>query len=348
MRKKRVVQGLLLASMCLLFLSGCNVSNRKSEGAKHLDSSKEKLLQHDSALSAAQNLRSWWSFLGDKELDELIKSAVNLRGGAKRSHEGDTTFIREMIIGYLDYRFLQMQLSALEGLQEDAKQNAVDASGFLMALEDLKNQSDKNINLIANKSGLLAEYVSQVLKAPKPMPQADIKPVLGTSVRVLATAPKVMALTHQYNQDTKRLYDVFPDMMIGDFFGVNALAYTNDQAPWELNAGSFAKNINLSALPMSQDAQQYQVAIMERIFGFRALLIQYSELLKQTEVLEKGYEKEKINYTVLEDQAAFDLDLSPALMRKAIALNDMKVAVEKARYESLKTLVSIYDYFGVY
>lgn len=351
-----------LCIFCLIAVTGCNVSNQKEIKAEAPVSQKTEAVQYDRVDIKVPSLKSWWSYLEDDILDRLVQSSLHLKTGQAEAekHSADTSLtgleryyedgnakhIQKLVETYLQYRSLQGQEKALaefivqqpSGKKQPRKRKSIhqekDAVGDELAQAQktrnaLAEEKRKIEKKLADETGLLPEYVTEILSEHRDLPKVDIKPVLGTSAQAFTVVPKIKALHAFHRVNSANLDRAFENVMIGELFGIPELAYVDDSVAWNLKAAHFEQYVRGPAYAGSA----FDVSIEEELQSFQRLLIKYSELGIQYETLVNAYNKtKKYNHKSTGHKAIYD----------------KKIAVLKAHYERLKTLTSIYSYFGVY
>ncbi len=378
----KLYKGLCL--MCAIALTGCNVSNRMSNVDTPRKTKKTISYQYGKAEGETAALASWWSYLGDETLDGLVRSSLNLyaqNGALINKATGTDGTVKELaarLTGskpalaqdivklYLQYRSLQGQDAALNEFIEQRKLlahklNGQDGAAEQALKSDIENEilkaeqtifkndaeADRISGIIAEKTGLLPEYINQVLRDQKPLPFGDITPVLGTSAKAFAVAPQMQAFQSLYRQ-SQPLGGVLPKMMIGEFFGVSGEVYVDQNSSWQVKAGTFAHNLDLSHIPQNEEGEEFQDNIASSLFIFQGNLIHYSELGTQYKALNEAFIKTNEEHELLKDKYMHDISFMTAVMDKQKDLYDAKMASLKAQYERLKVLVDVYAYFGAY
>lgn len=375
---------LSLGFVCALTLVGCNVSNRIINLNSTAEPEETLVYQTGKAESETKTLASWWTYFGDETLNKLMRSSMNLHAheaagtgvkiGSQNTVEELTRLYtdkksllaRDISSLYIQFRSLQGQNHAVSefidqrvmlveslGHKNDTVSTTfkTDLEGEILKARKLKIEIMKEAQAVslslAGKTGLLPEYINQVLKKQKPLPTGDITPVLATSAIAFSSAPQMRAYQTIYKNEGA-LRTIFPDLVIGDFFGVSGQAYVDQNSPWQVKTGTFSKKINLSSVSDNAEGNAFREGISSSLFLFQANIIRYSELGTQYKALNNAYAAAADEHKILNNKYVKDGTFMTAVMEAQKNLYDSRVASLKAQHERLKALVSIYSYFGVY
>ncbi len=345
--------------LCVFFLTGCNVSNQNTNHP----SLKSDANQASKASVQIKTLDAWWSYFNDPVLDRLVSATVKLQMQGTGNKGEKAKLVSDVVKSYLQYRSLQGQGSALNlyidemtiltsRLDAQEKKNLVtqlnkadtDTAAARKSRESISNEMGTLQKTLASSTGLLAEYIAEILKDPKDIPAGDIKPILITPANNLAYIPEIRGITAAVpNADT-----IFPKMAVGDLFGVSSDAYTGDASKWSVQNAAFKRHLNWSVAE-TVNTPNLQNDISDFLFSFQGKLISYADLGVQYETLEIAHKNAIAEKSALpthnsrNDGASLQTALD--LQKK---LYDTNMAALKAKYERIKILVDLYSLFNVY
>lgn len=352
----------------VLFLTGCNATD---ENVNTQQISVDSGASDDSGQNEySKNLKAWWTYFNDPILDRIVSASLQLNAQNKIGNSGNiyvnpnAESVSDIVKTYMQYRSLQNHNRSLSGFVDslsdvDLRKNKKNEKIRKIVEDDLngsqsaKNKITSEMEVIerdlANRTGLLPEYVVQILKDIKPLPAGDIKPVLLTPVKALAFVPDVKKHGDVKYADPVTL---FPDMIIGDFFGVSQQAYASDNKPWSLNAGTFSNHMDRAKFNKSNENEMHIIkplmSIGSELSNFQIKLILYADLGIQHTTLQNAYQEKLKSPNLSIGRNRNNIDYISKYTKAQKELYDAEVATLKAQYERVKTLVDIYAYFNAY
>ncbi len=314
-------------------------------------------------------LNAWWSFFGDNVLDNLITSALNLNTDFKTSSSyGDPKLelVHKIANEYLEYRYIQNQEALLKRYRQDIEYIIEKADGDwsrksekqdFTSLEQertilettLRDYEKKQVTIRSNLtkySSLLPEYVDQILKVKKPMPTADITPLLAADAQNILFAPEVKQAQAEFHRKTagtaslQKTNAIFPDMSINEFFGIGDSAFTNSQSLWNVNTSSASRNLKTNGLKAEYANmlafEEFEKTVKSQLAKTEKELIAFNHLQGQKAVLQNAAN---------EAHQVYKNNLNANNIRD---IYKTKTAALRAEYEVGKSLLKIYRNVGVY
>ncbi len=345
--------------LCACLLTGCNVSNQNAP----LENSNE--IQAYTPQKQIKTLAAWWSYFNDPVLDRLVSATVKLQMQGADFKGEKAVLVSDVVKIYLQYRSLQGQSSALSLYMDDISviTSRLDTQEKKNLITQL-NQAETDISAarktqdtilkemggiqqeLAENSGLLPEYIAEILKESQPLPDGDIKPVLITPADDMAYIPEVTKKLNAYSGASK---SIFPSMIIGDFFGVSTDAYTDETSKWSVDSGTFERHLNWVGIENEGNITGLKNDISDFLFDFQGKLISYADLGVQYETLNMAHEN------AINEKAAFPTHNSrndSASLGAALSMQkkvyDTNIGALKAKYERIKILIDLYTLFNVY
>lgn len=208
------------------------------------------------------SLNAWWGFYNDATLDRIISSALSLN--TQTTDKKTLQLISDLLYAYLEYRYTQSQnqwlteyLDTAAPSEEEETALKAQKKAYQAKLQRLKKQ-------ITTLSKLLPEFIDEITRAVKPLPRADITPLLASETALLDPMPG--AFTHT---------------TINRVFGLNDSIFTGQSQFWKIVPGTAEKNM---LRPSAQTRQK--VITLERD------LIAYTHLREQTRILEQALSRQ--------------------------------------------------------
>lgn len=372
MRRLPVVYALFLSMM----LYGCLATD-------HMDGDGRKALKMDAnqyvvKVFESNTLESWWSFFNDPVLNDFISSALSMNrfssrpsvlGQDKPSATFDdilteysdpkVTLISDIALHYTTFRYTQTQRKHLdtylkmrkgiyanniEDLKADHKQFGA-ASSEVDALEKrhkaFVNQEKDLIAKLARLTQLLPEYIDERLIGDGGVLTPDISPILASDASILSNAPEIVVAQIFYAHKGA----LFPDKMVGNFFGVSDGAFLNDRSPWRVSVGKAGQAV---MLPNGADFSDYRTHVLNYVIELERLIVTYAHLQEQHVLLDKKATSAQEKYELLRTYSGHEGKISSSLKTAQDAASKASLAALKAQYEMSKTLIGIYRFLGVY
>ncbi len=273
---------LVVMVACFGLLMGCVIQSPTQSAL----STKDLTIYEDSSLE------SWWVFFNDPILDRLILSALNNNDGS------DNALAFGVVRKYAQYRYVQNQKNLLEQYIE--KRNIKDKSQQIVWLRnkiELENKAIDNSLEITKLSGLLPEYVSQILKEDRGIPASDVTTILASGAFIAFNSPKIIEPSRLFvkNVNGASLRDtrnIFPDITFSRFFGIEDGVYLNDNANWGVSIGNSIKNLDLGELENKYSNDPAYIEFIGNIYDglvdIERKIISYANMEEQYIVLKNA------------------------------------------------------------
>lgn len=207
------------------------------------------------------SLNSWWSFYNDQTLDRIISSSLSLN---PQPNDSKTLgLLSDLIYSYLEYRYTQNQSIWLDDYINATAPSAEERTALK---EQKKKYTEKQSRLkakITRQSKLLPEFVDEILRAVRPLPTADISPILASSTSLIDPTP-----------------NAFMNASMNRLFGLDDAVFTNPNGLWEIQPGTAVRNTN-----------SFNVQTRDKVAKLERDLIAYTHLREQTQILENALTK---------------------------------------------------------
>ncbi len=324
-------------------------------------------------LNQDHTLQSWWTFFNDEQLNLIISSSLNLKRGNAPDGVDSKDFnalvayyappevdvIHEVISAYFEYRFLQNKHELMQqilqayrdGAHLSASQDRDEISALSTEAEAAKMQMSSLIETLSNRSSLLQEYLDETLAQRIALPQANITPFFASEADLLKNSPYVIAGRVELLQHKAKglnLSDIdftFVEDQMNALFGINDEVYSNQGAYWSVSAGDAILGVDFSTLKTRchcpEGMKVFEGRILSYTMDLERLLVSYSHIQKQYDVLKDASERAEENVSLLErsEDDAFDVHYTSY---------KSQIAALRAEHEALKTLLSLYKILGVY
>jgi NodT family efflux transporter outer membrane factor (OMF) lipoprotein len=311
-------------------------------------------------------------------------SASDLQAQAAQAMFDDVTLtlIADVARSYVEHRYFQKQgMIAARNLESEEKtldlirkQNEVGEAPQLdveraenqvnatrATLPDYKRQSQQAKLRLSVLTGLLPEFVSQIIKDGEPMPFADVTPVLASPAEVLANRPDVKAARLSFAAATKtsasETADLFPQLTLSGLFGVQDSAFVSSTSVWNVALGMAVSLIDFGRIEGRIDAakareeQAYHAlrkSILEAVMDVEQAMVAYSHIHEQRVSLDAALQNAKkaleLSQQLYQEGEVSFLDVLDA--QRSVNVSD--TAVLRAEFEQMISLVALYKSLGVY
>ena len=347
--------------LCAVGLSACNTTGLTTANAP-MD---EKV---ETARLSESPFPSWWSFYSDDVLDRLVTSALSLNpqtytddkksvtGGKAQSDAAVISSYKDMRVGmvkavvqnYIEYRYIQNQKHLLleyiaeqtAALEVADSQSAKILEIELNALLERKEEYEKRLSEIhehlAASTKLLPEFIAELMKDMKPIPEYDLSPVFLTDTRELLrnTAHVTAAMVTLRNETHKGVgiadaRSVLPSQPLNQTFGISDQIFSKTDYEWRVSIGQAVRSLNFEEMGQSvfhkQEIRTYQDAVTSYVLDLERILVGYATLSEQSQVLENAVKN------------ADEMNIYKA-----------RLAALRADYEKAKTVTELFDTLNLY
>ena len=311
---------------------------------------------------------SWWSFYSDDILDRLVTSALSLNPQTytddKKSVTGEKVqsnaaviqsykdmrvgLVKAIVQNYIEYRYIQNQKHLLQEyiaeqtavLEVADPQSAKILEIELNALLERKEEYEKRLSEIhehlAASTKLLPEFIAELMKELKPIPEYDLSPVFLTDTRELlgnsahVTAAMVM-LRNQTNNGVgiADARSVLPPQPLNQTFGISDQIFSKADYEWRVSIGQAVRSLKFDEMGTrvfhKQEINTYQDAVTSYVLDLERILVGYAALSEQSQVLENAVKN------------ADEMNIYKA-----------RLAALRADYEKAKTVTELFDTLNLY
>lgn len=311
---------------------------------------------------------SWWSFYSDDILDRLVTSALSLNpqsyAADKKSVTGEKAqsdvalilsykdmrvgLVKAIVQNYIEYRYIQNQKHLLleyiaeqtAALEVADSQSAKILEIELNALLERKEEYEKRLSEIhdslAASTKLLPEFIAELMRDRKPIPEYDLSPVFLTETReLLEHSAHVKAAMLTLRNDTNKgvgIADarlVLPSHPLNQTFGISDQIFSKEDYEWRVSIGQAVRSLNFDVMGNGvfhkREISAYQDSITSYVLDLERILVGYATLTEQSQVLENAVKN------------ADDITIYKA-----------RLAALRADYEKAKTVTELFDTLNLY
>lgn len=292
------------------------------------------------------------------------------------------SMIAEVARVYVEYRYFEKQLAiATRNLESEEKtlglirkqyeigeapqldvergENQVNATRA--TIPDYKRQSEQARLRLSVLTGLMPEYVVEIVKDAAPIPGAGVAPVLASPAQVLSARPDIRAARLAFAASTKTAASetaaLFPNLTLSGLFGIQDSAFVSSASVWSVALGVAVSLVDFGRIEGRIDAakareeQAYHAlrkTVLEAVMDVEQSMVAYAHINEQRVSLEaslgnarKALELSQQLYK--EGEVSF-LDVLDAQR----SVNAADAAAVRAEFEQSVALIALYKSLGVY
>ncbi len=295
------------------------------------------------------SLGAWWGFFEDPVYNRVIAAALQLN-----TDQQPLDIVSKLTDSYTHFRYVQNQ-NAILGEYMEKRRQAIETLGLSPKKDGkdtrLQNYQSQTVALSNQQSSfesqeselkqkitaitkLLPEFVDEILKERRDLPDEGIVPLLASEANVLEHAPEIISARNQYSVKE----EIFPGMAINAFFGIGDQVFTGAGQPWRLKIGEAARNTK------ETQNTEFQTRVQRYLKELESDLISYAHLHEQTQILRKSLVSKKQEY---EEQKKASLGFIKLLDLE----NDLyqeRLSTLRAEHTTFRALAKIYLKIGVY
>ena len=256
---------------------------------------------------------------------------------------------------------IQQQYKAGEATRLDVERAENQVNNTQASIPDFKRQADNARLRLSVLTGLLPEYISQIVGKDAPIPSADVMPVLASPAEVLAMRPDIRAARAAFAAQTKTTAsvtaDLFPKLTLSGFYGVQDSAFVSSASVWNVALGAAVRLIDFGRVEGQIDAakareeQAYQglrKSVLEAVMDVEQALVAYAHINEQRTSLVAALQNAKkaleLSEQLYKEGEVSFLDVLDAQR----SVNAADLAASNAEYAQTIALIALYKALGVY
>lgn len=311
-------------------------------------------------------------------------SAADLNVDAAQAGFDDVTLtlIADVARSYTEYRFythqaqiaarnleaeektlelVRQQNEAGEATRLDTERAENQVNTTRASIPDFNRQADNARLQLSVLTGLLPEYVTQILGKDGKMPTPDVMPVLASPADIIETRPDIRAARAVFAAQTKTVAsetaNLFPKLTLSGFFGIQDSAFVSSANIWSVALGVAVRLIDFGRVEGQIDAakareeQAYQglrKTILEAVMDVEQAMVSYAHINEQSIALEASLQNAKkaleLSQQLYKEGEISFLDVLDAQR----SVNSADLAVSSAQYAQMVSLIALYKSLGVY
>lgn len=292
------------------------------------------------------------------------------------------TLIADVAKSYIEYRFYERQVKiAQRNLESERKTSSLikqqnefgeatrldveraenQVNNTKASIPDLKRQSDNARLRLSILTGMLPEYVTEILKEEKAIPKADVLPVLVSPAQVLNARPDIKAARAVFASQTKttaaETAALFPSITLSGLFGIQDSAFASSANVWSVALGAAVSLIDFGKIEGRIDAakareeQAYQSlrkTVLEAVADVEQSIVAYAHINEQRvalgQSLQNARKAQELSQQLYKEGEVSFLDALDAQR----SVNTAELSASEAEYRQSIALVSLYKSLGVY
>lgn len=256
---------------------------------------------------------------------------------------------------------VRQQNDAGEATRLDVERAENQVNTTRASIPDFMRQADNARLRLSVLSGLLPEYVSQILGDKGEMPVADILPVLASPADVIGRRPDIRAARFAFAAQTKTVASqtatLFPQLTLSGFFGVQDNAFLSNANIWSVALGAAVRLIDFGRIEGQIDAakareeQAYHAlrkTVLEAVMDVEQSMVSYAHINEQRVSLEASLQNAKkaleLSQQLYKEGEISFLDVLDAQR----SVNSADLAASSAQYAQVISLIALYKSLGVY
>ncbi len=292
------------------------------------------------------------------------------------------TMVAEVSRTYVEYRFYEKQVSiARKNLESEKKtaglirqQNEVGEATRLdveraenqvnntnASIPQLKNQADSARLRLSVLTGLLPEYILQIVKEAQPIPKADVLPVLATPAEILNARPDIRAARASFaastNTAASETANLFPSLTLSGLYGIADSAFVSSASVWSVALGAAVSLIDFGRIEgrvdvaRAREEQAYHTlrkTVLEAVMDVEQSIVAYAHINEQKIALEKSLQNarkaQELSQQLYKEGEVSFLDALDAQR----SVNSAELSASEAEYRQAIALIALYKSLGVY
>lgn len=229
------------------------------------------------------------------------------------------------------------------------------------SIPDFKRQADIARLRLSVLSGLLPEYIAQILGENGTIPTADVMPVLASPADVLEMRPDVRAARINFAAATKTVAsetaNLFPKLTLSGFFGVQDSAFVSSANVWNVALGAAVNLLDFGRIEGQIDAakareeEAYHLlrkSVLAAVTDTEQAMVSYAHINQQRISLAASLQNAKkaleLSQQLYKEGEISFLDVLDAQR----SVNSADLAASSAEYAQVISLIALYKSLGVY